>query len=760
MKNYRYLLFYVLTIGGFSLLMYLIVLKGEMLHVDRDGGALNGSVMSGLTHFKETTSQNLSHPFPILLLQIITIIAFARVFGFLCKKIGQPSVIGEIIAGIFLGPSILGTAAPGISGFLFPPESLNTLQFFSQLGLLLFMFIVGMDVDLKVIGKKAPEAFIVSHASIIIPFTLGIGLAYYIFTSFAPQGVTFLSFALFIGISMSITAFPVLARILQERGLMKTKVGALAITCAAIDDISAWCLLAALIAIVKAGSFVSSIYTIMLSIVYVFVMLKIIRPFLHRLGDIYTSREGISKPVVAIFLITLLLSSYVTEIIGINALFGAFIAGLIMPPNISFRSILIEKIEDIALILLLPIFFVITGLRTQIGLLNSPHLWKITGWIILIAVTGKFAGSALSLKFVGQKWRESLMIGALMNTRGLMQLVVLSIGYDLGVLSPEIFTIMIIMALVTTFMTGPALDLINKLLPEKKTTLDDKETQNLYRVLISFGNPQNGKVMLKLVNSFIKKSQERTSITLLHLSPSYDLHNYNIDEYERESFRPVLKEADNLKLNTTTVFKASHNIEKDIIEMANSGSFDFILVGKAHSLYEGTILGKSIQIITRITNPGRIYGTLMGTEKLFSRSVFDGQTRRLVKSVKIPLGVFVDNNFSELRNIIVPLYSSDDIFILSYAEMLISNTGVKVYILDVYDQIYHTEEMELAFQVIKTQHLGKIELVTSADLSGIAAKEHDLLLISLDGWHKYAHDRRISHIPPTLIIKPSDSHIL
>jgi len=464
MKNYRYLLFYILTIGGFSVLMYIIVLKGEMLGAVRNGDILHITAVSGLKHFREAISQNLSHPFPILLLQIITIIAFARIFGFLCKKIGQPSVIGEIIAGIFLGPSILGAAAPGISGFLFPPESLNTLQFFSQTGLILFMFIVGMDVDLTALSKKAPEAFVVSHASIIIPFTLGIALAYLIFKSFAPPGVTFISFAFFIGISMSITAFPVLARILQERGMMKTRVGALAITCAAVDDISAWCLLA----IVKAGSFISSIYTILLSVVYVFIMLIIIRPFLRKLGDIYTSRQEISKSVVAISLITLLLSSYATEIIGIHALFGAFIAGLIMPSNISFRSILIEKIQDVTLILLLPIFFVITGLRTEIGLLNNPYLWKITGLVIVIAVAGKFAGSTLSLRFVRQNWRESLIIGALMNTRGLMELVVLNIGYDLGVLSPQIFTIMIIMALVTTIMTGPALDLINKFLPEKK----------------------------------------------------------------------------------------------------------------------------------------------------------------------------------------------------------------------------------------------------------------------------------------------------
>lgn len=467
LKNSRYLLFYILTIGGFSLLMYAIVTRGESLGFVNPQGEISGSIASGLHEFNKTTTQNFTNSLPVLLLQIIIIIASARMFGFVCKKLGQPSVIGEIIAGIVLGPSLLGAIAPGASSFLFPPESLNTLHFFSQIGLILFMYIVGMDVELKVLGNKAPEAFVVSHASIIIPFTLGMVLAYYIFVNFAPTGVTFLSFALFIGISMSITAFPVLARILQERGMMKTKLGTLAVTCAAIDDISAWCLLASLIAIVKAGSFISSIFTILLSIAYVVFMLTIVRPLLKRFGEIFDTSDGISKAVVAVFLLTLLGSAYLTEIIGIHALFGAFVAGVIMPPNIKIRSIIVEKIEDIAIILLLPIFFVISGLRTEIGLLNSPYLWKITGIVILIAVAGKFAGSALSLRFIGKNWRESLIIGALMNTRGLMQLIVLNIGYDLGIISPEIYTIMIIMALVTTVMTGPALDLINKFVPEK-----------------------------------------------------------------------------------------------------------------------------------------------------------------------------------------------------------------------------------------------------------------------------------------------------
>jgi Kef-type K+ transport system membrane component KefB len=753
-KNYRYLLFYILTIGGFSLLMYMIVLKGESFGIITPPGIMSGSAASGVNQFKLTTFQNLGNPLPVLLLQIISIIACARIFGFLCRKIGQPSVIGEILAGIFLGPSLLGILAPSVTAFLFPPESLNSLQFFSQIGLILFMFIVGMDVDLKILGNRAAEAFVVSHASIIIPFTLGMALAYFIFMSFAPAGVTFLSFALFIGISMSITAFPVLVRILQERGLMKTRIGTLAITCAAIDDISAWCLLASLIAIVKAGSFVSSIYTIILSVGYVVFMLMIVRPFLKRFGEIFNSKEGISKPVVAVFLITLLGSAYLTEIIGIHALFGAFVAGLIMPPNIKFRSILIEKIEDLAVILFLPIFFVFSGLRTEIGLLNNPYLLKITGIVILIAVAGKFAGSALSLKFVGQSWRESLIIGALMNTRGLMQLVVLSIGYDLGVLSPEIYTIMIIMALVTTFMTGPALDLINKFLPEKISAQLEAGQSPRYRLLISFGNPENGKVMLRLVNCLAGKNQESVNITALHLSPSNDLHKYNIEEYEKTSFRTILKEASELQLRIETVFKASQDIERDIIETANSGRFDFIIAGKAHSLYEGSILGKIIKIVSRITNPGRLYGTIKGEEKLFHRSVFDGQTRRLLKSVKIPMGILIDKGFSAIKCIIVPVYSNNDSFIMEYAKRFMLNCSAKVYIVDGHNYIDQNDYLKNKINSLKDSGKDKVEIISSINNFIREYSKDDLFIVSLDGWHRFTHDNKSVHSVSTLIIKP------
>ena len=758
-RNYRYLLFYILTIGGFSVLMYTIVLRGETLGIIKPGTIIVQTPVSGLTHFRNLTGQNIVNPLPVLLLQIITIITIARIFGFLCRKIGQPTVIGEIIAGIILGPSLLGFIAPGVSGFLFPASSLNGLQFFSQIGLILFMFIVGMDVDLKVITNRAPEALLVSHASIIFPFTLGMILAYYIFSSFAPAGVSFISFSLFIGISMSITAFPVLARILQERGWMKNRIGTLAITCAAIDDISAWCLLASLIAIVKAGSFVSSLFTIFFSIIYVIFMLLIVRPFLARFGDIFNSKEGISKPVVAMFLITLLGSSYLTEIIGIHAILGAFIAGLIMPPNIKFRSILIEKIEDLAVILFLPIFFVFSGLRTEIGLLNSAYLLKITGIVILTAVAGKFAGSALSLRFVGQNWKDSLIIGALMNTRGLMQLVVLSIGYDLGVLSPQIYTIMIIMALATTLMTGPALDLIEKFAPEKAGQPDLQLKPHRYRILIAFGNPENGKVMLKLANAMTEQSREETIISTLHFSPSNDIHKYNIDEYEKSSFRPIVKEAAELKIDIEKVFRPSQDVERDIIETANSGNYDIVIAGRAHSLYEGSFLGKVIQVIGRITNPGRIYGTLKGEERLFRKGVLDGSTRRMLKAVRIPIGIFFDNNFSVIRTIAVPVYSPEDSFVLKCAERFLKNCAASAYILDKHNLVNLNDEIKKVYAAIADSNRGKVKLISSLKDFSKEVEKYDLLIISSDSWNKFAHDNKPGLRTNTLIIKPGQSRV-
>lgn len=477
MKKKWSTLFYVLTLGGSVAVIYWIIKQGRALQsplltakeVQSEG---ESAARSSFGEFAGSFSHNITEPIAVLLMQIIIIIFFARVFGYFFKKINQPAVIGEIFAGIILGPSVLGAYFPGVADFLFPVASLGTLNFLSQIGLILFMFIIGMELDLKSVGKQAYDAVVISHAGIIIPFTLGMGLAYFIYKDYAPATTSFLSFALFMGIAMSITAFPVLARILQEKNLIRTKLGVTALTCAAADDITAWCVLAAVIALVKSGSSLSIFFTIGLAVIYVLIMLKVVRPALLRLEYLYNHREKVRNAIIAILFMMLICSAYIASVIGINTLFGAFIAGIIMPPNLNFREIITDKIEDVSIILLLPLFFVITGLKTQMGLLNEGHLWVIFGWMLLVAIIGKFGGITIAAKVVGQSWRDSLSIGVLMNTRGLMQLIVLNIGYDLGILSPEIFAMMVLMALVTTFMTGPALDLIHWLIPEKASNRD------------------------------------------------------------------------------------------------------------------------------------------------------------------------------------------------------------------------------------------------------------------------------------------------
>ena len=754
MKKYKNSIFYVTTIGVFSTLLYWIVLFGAKLELGRNV-AYSKSTNSHWVEFLSSLKHNLEHPLALLLAQIVTIILTARIFGWICKKIGQPTVIGEIIAGIVLGPSVIGLFFPGFSTTLFPVSSLNNLNFLSQIGLIMFMFIVGMELDLKILKNKAQEAVVISHASIIIPFTLGIGLAYFIYQNFAPENVRFSSFGLFMGIAMSITAFPVLARIVQERGIHKTKLGTVVITCAAADDISAWCILATVIAIVKAGSFVSSIYTILLAIVYVLVMIKVLRPFLKRIGDLHTSRENLSKPIVAIFFLTLILSAYTTEVIGIHALFGAFMAGAIMPVNVKFRNIFIEKVEDVAMVLLLPLFFVFTGLRTQIGLLNDSYLWQITGLIILIAVSGKFLGSTIAAKFVGQNWKDSLTIGVLMNTRGLMELVVLNIGYDLGVLSPKIFAMMVIMALVTTLMTGPALDLINRIFKTKAEKIPHEINEmSKYKILFSFANPESGRSLLRMANSLTKKLNGNVALTAMHLSPTNELNHYNEDEYEKESFLPVIEESKELNQKITTLFKASSDIETDIADVANNGDFDLLLIGVGQSIFEGSLLGKVLGFTTRMINPETFLNTVTGREKLFENSPFDERTRAILSKTQVPIGILIDKKLEKIEQVFIPVFDDRDDSLIIYVQKLIHNIGAQVLIIDAAGYIKNNPEMKEKIRAIEQYAPNHISLQTDGLIDETLLRQQDLMMLSTESWKKIVEAKSLwlSKIPSTLII--------
>ncbi|PWG82269.1 cation:proton antiporter domain-containing protein [Pararcticibacter amylolyticus] len=757
MKNIKNLLFYCLVIGGFSVLIYLIASQGALLETGRLAGSKMANGGSGWDHFKEGLRHNLAYPLGVLLLQIITIILVARLFSYIFKKIGQPSVIGEIVAGIVLGPSLAGAYFPEFSSFIFPATSLPNLGIMSQVGLILFMFVVGMELDLKILRNKAHEAVVISHASIIFPFALGVVLAYFIYQTTAPDKVNFLSYSLFIGISMSITAFPVLARIVQERGLSKTRLGSIAITCAAADDITAWCILAAVIAVVKAGSLASAGYTIILATIYVVAMLKLVRPFLKRIGELYSSKESLSKPIVGIFFVVLLISAWSTEIIGIHALFGAFMAGVIMPPNVNFRNIFIEKVEDIALVLLLPLFFVFTGLRTQIGLLNEPGLWELCGIVVLVAVTGKFAGSALAARFVGQNWHSSLTIGALMNTRGLMELVALNIGYDLGVLSPQMFAILVLMALVTTFITGPSLDLINKFFSpgeEEQPSLSGRSSK--YNVLLSFGSPHTGRQLVKIAHSLTCRSKDSSVITALHLSPANELNLFNESEYESESFKLIREEAQKLDQAFTPVFRPVQDINEEIASIANNGDYDLLLVGAGKSVYEGTILGKILGFTTRVIKPDVIYDALRGKDRLFSTGTFEERVQHILKTIRIPTGIVIDKDFRGLKRVIVPFFSLSDSFLLVYIQKFIQNAGAAVTILDAWETVKVHIELKEAIEAIEQTAPGKISFYEDKSVGKKLLEQHDLMLISAGSWEKVIETRSawLSETPTVLIIKP------
>ncbi len=403
---------------------------------------------------------NFRNPVSILLMQIIVIIAVAGLFSRLFRKMNQPPVMGEMIAGIVMGPSVLGFFFPAAMAFLFPASSLETLRLLAQIGVVLFMFVVGMELNIRHVLERGTAAVMISHGSIIVPFLLGSALSLFLYRDLAPPGTSFNAFALFIGVAMSITAFPVLARILEDRGLSHTYLGSIALTCAAVDDVTAWCILALVIAIVKATGVVVSLATVLFTLLFAAAMLFIVRPQLSRIVKETPRSRLHGRRLIGAMLALVFASALVTETIGIHALFGAFVAGIAMPSSAELRTFLREKIEGFSSAALLPLFFAFTGLRTQIGLLNDWQSWAWCGVIILVAIVGKLVGSMLMSRWTGMSWSLSFAIGTLMNTRGLVELVVLNIGYDLGILSGRIFAMMVLMALVTTFMTGPLLSLI------------------------------------------------------------------------------------------------------------------------------------------------------------------------------------------------------------------------------------------------------------------------------------------------------------
>lgn len=606
----------------------------------------------------------LSEPLSRFIVQMILIIVFSRAVGLLMRALGQPLVIAEIAAGVMLGPSLLGWLWPAQFKLLFPEQSLRLLQQFSQVGLIVFMFLIGLELDVKLLRGRGRASLFISQVGIYLPFGLGLLLALYFYGLLAPPGVRFAPFALFMGIAMSVTAFPVLARILSERRLMRSKVGAMAITCAAFDDVAAWCLLAFVVSFVKATGLMQAVRTTLYTLIYIATMIYLVRPFMRRFGARGGSRDALTQNMVAATFVLLLASAFVTELIGIHALFGAFLFGAIIPKETGFVTALAEKLEDFAVVFLLPMFFAFSGLRTQIGLLSSGSAWLLCGLGIAVACIGKFGGVTLSARVMGLSWRESSALGVLMNTRGLMELVVLNIGLDLGVISPLLFTMLVLMALLTTFMTTPILQLIY---PHAELTRELAETEaepgssssekSPFCMLLATSYTSAASGMLILAEALVRKQLAASRIYALKLlRPTERTSNLLGDAQSKESptaaFGPLLFQAEQLKLPLQPLSFVSSQPARDICDVAKVKGAELVLLG--------------------------------WHRPLFNRAALGGTVNEVLEEAQSDVGVLVDRGLTQIQRVLVPYHGTDDDRVaLALAHRLSEQSNVDVTVLHV-----------------------------------------------------------------------------
>jgi Kef-type K+ transport system membrane component KefB len=443
---------------GLAYLAMIAAAVGLFLLVNWIGSGLSAPAASAGEVAARAASKGSVHVLPHVLITLVAVIVAGQVIGRLFRFIGQPPVVGEVLAGILLGPSLLGRIWPEATAFLMPIETAPFITVIAQLGVILYMFLVGLELNPAVMRERAATTLAISHASIALPFVLGASLALYLYPRLSNDSVSFTDFGMFMGVAMSITAFPVLARILTDRNLHTTPLGITALAAAAADDVTAWCLLALIVGVAQA-SVSGAVITLLLALAFAGCMVLIVRPLLTRLIERHDAAP-LTEPVMALVFIGVLLSALATEAIGIHALFGAFLLGAITPHDSRLAKEFAHRVEQLVTILLLPAFFAAVGLRTQIGLVSGLGNWLMCGAIIAVATIGKFGGTYAASRITGLDRKNAAGLGVLMNTRGLMELIVLNIGLEMKIISPTLFAMMVIMALVTTLATGPALWLL------------------------------------------------------------------------------------------------------------------------------------------------------------------------------------------------------------------------------------------------------------------------------------------------------------
>jgi hypothetical protein len=461
--------------------------------------------------------------------------------------------------------------------------------------------------------------------------------------------------------------------------------------------------------------------------------------------------------MVAFIFLVLLISAYTTQIIGIHALFGAFLAGVVMPPLSNFRKIIIEKIEDVSVTLLLPLFFVFTGLRTELGLLNTPHLWGICALIILVAIVGKFGGTAFSARAMGESWRNSLSMGVLMNTRGLMELIVLNIGYEMGILPPAIFVMLVIMAIVTTFMTTPLMSLIEKLFPnkDKHQELLQRQSLGIFNALVALGNPENGKPLLNVAKTVLDGSKNGLSVTVLHITVGTDINPILGEELSDESFKSVRLEAEILGIPIETEYKVTDNVGHEIVTTTNENDYDFLLVGAGSSMNKPYSNKKKKSFL-----PAIFTGMNVSSSVFYPGTLIKDKSRYFIENCRCSVGVFVNRNFNIISKTLVLLDKEEDVFLLRYARRLIrNNSQVTIRIMDHNGLCSSNKEVAQGVLSLLNEFPDSVKMCKSTLKTKSYMGGFKFMLISYQSWNRLAvsKDNELEFIPSTLIINKKRS---
>lgn len=631
----------------------------------------------------------------LVLVEVLIVIGLSRLVGLAFRRINQPLVIGEIVAGIMLGPSLFGWVAPELSATLFPAQTIPFLNVLSQVGLIFFMFLIGLELNPKYLSGNLEVAVLTSHVSILVPFSLGTLLAVLIYPLLSDASVSFTAFAMFLGAAMSITAFPVLARIITENNLQGTRLGTLALTCAAVDDVTAWCVLAVAIAVARTGSIASAFPTIIASLVYIGIMVTLGRNFLSRLATYYRRVGRLSQLVLAFIYIGVVASALITELIGIHLIFGAFLLGAIMPKNAELVKELALKTEDFVLTFLLPVFFAYSGLRTEIGLLNSPELWMLCALVLVVAIAGKYVGTYIAARVSGIEKREASALGWLMNTRGLTELIVLNIGLELKVISPLLFTILVIMALVTTFMTSPLLEWtypkklirLNVIEPEAETPVEtvagNEAVSRPYRILVPVANPesQKGLVQLAVAIAFNNKQPAIVNpLSLIELQEDYAFESTPVEvdkliQQRRLQLEELIQrlEPSAARACVHPIIRVSHNVARETAQIAALEQADLIIVGWHRPAFSNNRLG--------------------------------GRVGQILATATVDVAVFVDRGEERLESLLVPYSANiyDDLALTLALRLLVNIDTCHLRLLRVVSENQVKEELSYELRTLMEQ---------------------------------------------------------